>query len=63
MKAFEIASQIKPTERQLKWMDMEYYAIVYYGMNTFTGKEIGDGFAVPETFCPENIDTDDCKTL
>lgn len=59
MKAFEIASQIKPTERQLKWMDMEYYAIVYYGMNTFTGKEIGDGFAVPETFCPENIDTDE----
>ena len=64
MKAYEIASQIKPTERQLKWQDMEYYAIVHYGMNTFTGKEIGDGFAVPETFCPENIDTDEwAKTI
>ena len=59
MKAYEIASEIKPTERQLKWQDMEFYAIVHYGMNTFTGKEIGDGFAVPETFCPENIDTDE----
>lgn len=59
MKSYEIASQIKPTERQLKWQDMEFYAIIYYGMNTFTGREIGDGFAVPETFCPENIDTDE----
>lgn len=59
MKAYEIASEIKPTERQLKWQDMEFYAIVHYGMNTFTGKEIGDGFAVSETFCPENIDTDE----
>ena len=59
MKSYEIAADIKPTERQLKWQDMEFYAIVYYGMNTFTGRDIGDGFAVPETFCPENIDTDE----
>lgn len=59
MKSYEIASQIKPTERQLKWQNMEFYAIVYYGMNTFTVREIGDGFAVPEMFCPENIDTDE----
>ncbi len=59
MKAYEIAAQVKPTERQLKWQDIEFYAMVYYGMNTFTGKEIGDGFAVPETFCPENINTDE----
>lgn len=59
MKSYEIAADIRPTERQLKWQDMEFYACVYYGMNTFTGKEIGDGFAVPEMFCPENIDTDE----
>lgn len=59
MKAYEIAAKIKPSERQLKWQDMEFYAIVHYGMNTFTGKEIGDGFAVPETFYPENINTDE----
>ena len=59
MKSYEIAADTRPTERQLKWQDMEFYAIIYYGMNTFTGKEIGDGFTVPETFCPENIDTDE----
>lgn len=59
MKSYEIAADIKPTERQLKWQDMEFYAIIYYGMNTFTGREIGDGFAVPEMFYPENIDTDE----
>ena len=59
MKSYEIAADVLPTERQLKWQDMEFYAIVYYGMNTFTGREIGDGFTVPETFFPENIDTDE----
>ena len=59
MKSYEIAADIKPTERQLKWQEMGFYAIIYYGMNTFTGREIGDGFAVPEMFCPEEIDTDE----
>lgn len=59
MKAYEIAADIKPSERQLKWQNMEFYSIIYYGMNTFTGREIGDGFAVPEMFCPENLDTDE----
>lgn len=59
MKSYEIAAEIKPTERQIKWQDMEFYAIVHYGMNTFLSKDISDGFAVPETFCPENIDTDE----
>lgn len=59
MKSYEIAAGVCPTERQIKWQDTEFYGIVYYGMNTFTGREIGDGFAVPDTFCPENIDTDD----
>ena len=59
MKSYEIAADIKPTERQIKWQEMGFYAIIYYGMNTFTGREIGDGFAVPEMFCPEEIDTDE----
>ncbi len=58
MKSYEIASRITPTERQIKWQDTEFYAIIHYGMNTFTGREIGDGYAVPEMFCPENLDTD-----
>lgn len=58
MKSYEIAADIKPTERQIKFQNTEFYAIIYYGMNTFTIKEIGDGFAVPEMFYPENLDTD-----
>lgn len=59
MKSYEIAADIKPTARQIKWQDTEFYAIFYYGMNTFTGREIGDGFAVPEMFYPENLNTDE----
>lgn len=59
MKAYEIAADIKPTERQIKWQNTEFYAIFYYGINTFTVREIGDGFAVPEMFYPENLDTDE----
>ncbi len=59
MKSYEIAADIKPDDRQINWQNAEFYAIVYYGMNTFTGREIGDGFAVPEMFYPENIDTDE----
>ncbi|MCD7828404.1 MAG: alpha-L-fucosidase [Clostridiales bacterium] len=58
MKSFEIASQVKPTERQISWQNTEYYALVCYGMNTFTQKDIGEGFTGPNTFFPENIDTD-----
>lgn len=58
-KSYEIAAEIRPAERQIKWQDMEFYACVFYGMNTFTGKDIGDGFAVPAMFCPENINTDE----
>lgn len=58
MKGYEIAANITPSDIQLEWQKMEYYGIFYYGMNTFLGKDISDGYAVPETFYPENIDTD-----
>ena len=30
-----------PTERQWKWQQTEFYAFFHYGMNTYTGKELG----------------------
>lgn len=59
MKSYEIAANVFPTERQIKWQDMEFYAIIYYGLNTFTGREISDGFTVPEMFWPEDLNTDE----
>lgn len=54
-KAYEIAAEITPSERQLKWQELEFYAFIHFGMNTFTVTQIGDGFALPETFWPEDF--------
>lgn len=41
-----------PTDRQLKWHDLEFYAFYHYGMNTYTDKEWGFGDEQPSTFAP-----------
>lgn len=41
-----------PTERQLKWHEMEFYAFFHYGMNTYTGLEWGSGGESPDLFAP-----------
>lgn len=41
-----------PSDRQLKWHDMEFYAFFHYGMNTYTDKEWGFGDEDPSTFAP-----------
>lgn len=45
-----------PSEAQLKWHEMNYYAFVHFNMNTFTGDEWGAGDASPETFNPTELD-------
>lgn len=45
-----------PSERQLAWHDMEYYAFVHFSMNTFTDKEWGYGNESPELFNPSKLD-------
>lgn len=45
-----------PSEAQLKWHEMNFYAFVHFNMNTFTGNEWGFGDASPETFNPTELD-------
>ncbi|MEX0273557.1 MAG: alpha-L-fucosidase, partial [Flavobacteriaceae bacterium] len=45
-----------PSERQLAWYDMEYYAFVHFNMNTFTDMEWGTGGESPELFNPSALD-------
>ena len=35
----EQPSAVVPSERQLNWQDLEYYAFVHFSINTFTDKE------------------------
>lgn len=41
-----------PTERQLAWHEVEFYAFFHYGLNTYTGQEWGSGGEDPALFVP-----------
>ena len=43
-----------PSPAQLDWQNSEMAMFVHFGMNTFTGKEWGDGTEDPKTFAPVN---------
>ena len=47
-----------PTERQMNWQKMEYYAFIHFNMNTFTNKEWGYGDESPMTFNTKELNTD-----
>ena len=41
-----------PHDRQVKWMETEFYAFFHYGMNTFTGSEWGNGNEDESRYAP-----------
>jgi alpha-L-fucosidase len=47
-----------PSDRQLRWQEMETNAFLHFTVNTFTGKEWGDGAEDPSVFDPSNFDAD-----
>ncbi len=47
-----------PTEAQVQWLRMEWYAFVHFGLNTWTNREWGYGNERPELFNPSHFDAD-----
>ena len=55
---------VLPSEKQLDYLELEYYNFIHFGMNTMTGKEWGTGKEPPSKFNPKNLDTDQwCEAI
>ncbi|WP_303010319.1 alpha-L-fucosidase [uncultured Bacteroides sp.] len=52
----DMAARLVPTPQQLSWQQMELTAFLHFGINTFTGREWGDGKENPVLFNPSELD-------
>lgn len=58
VKFLQEAAHVVPSKRQLDWYELESYAFIHFGVNTFTNREWGEGTEPESIFNPENLDCD-----
>ena len=54
----QAASEVKPSPRQRAWYELEMYAFIHFGVNTFTDREWGEGHEPESIFNPQKLDCD-----
>lgn len=45
-----------PSDNQMRWQEMEYYAFIHYSLNTYTDQSWGYGNESLDLFDPDNLD-------
>lgn len=58
----KMAAQVSPSERQLRWQEMEFYAFIHFTVNTFTDREWGTGEEDPAIFNPSELSAEQWVT-
>ncbi len=48
--------RVRPDKPQVEFQKVEFYAFIHFTINTYTGKEWGDGTESPEIFMPDHLD-------
>jgi len=54
----EMAARLVPSKQQLAWQKTELTAFLHFGVNTFTGREWGDGTEKETVFNPTGLDAE-----